>query len=790
VAASDFNADGRVDLAVANVGGNTISVALGRGDGTFPSGRTFAVGSGPICVVVADFNVDGVRDLAACHFAGTTASVLLGNGNGTFQAARHLGVGAAPMGIGVADFNGDGDPDLAAANHNSHDVSVLLGNGDGTFLTAVHYPAGQGASFVAPRDLNGDNRIDLAVANSSSTTVSVLLGNGDGTFQPARHFPADPGTAPSAIVVEDLNADSRLDLVTVNYGSSNTSVLLGNGDGTFQAARVFAAGPNNWAIAKGDFNRDGRIDLATADFGVSSTSILIGNGDGTFRPPATFPAGLNPHSVAVGDFNGDGAPDLALANSGSTSVSVLMGNGDGTFQPPVNFAAGSRPLSVAVADHNGDGLQDLAVATYYSDAVAILLGSGSRPTVPTPVISPPGGTYTSSVTVSIGVATMGATIHYTLDGSTPTTSSAVYTSPITLTQTATVRAIAVASGMTNSDVASATYTIQGRVATPTFSPAAGTYVSSVTVTITTGTPGATIHYTTDGGTPTTSSTVYTGPITLTQSATIRAMASASGMANSDIASAAYVVQQQQQVATPVISPASGTYVAAVTVQITVSTPGAAIHYTTNGSIPTAASVRYVGPFVLAQSATVRAIAVAAGMTDSAVASSAYTIKAPLPVFTPPGGTYTTPPTVTLSTSVSGAAIYYTTDGSVPTPASTRYTGGIPLTRTTTVRAIVTANGMLQSDVATATYTLQAATPTFNPPGGQYFLGPLLVSLSSSTPGVTIYFTTDGSTPTTASTRYYGSFLVILNTTVKAIAVRDGWSTSPVGSATYTNFLGL
>jgi len=164
--------------------------------------------------------------------------------------------------------------------------------------------------------------------------------------------------------------------------------------------------------------------------------------------------------------------------------------------------------------------------------------------VATPTFSPGGGTYTGSVTVTISDATSGATIYYTTDGSTPTTSSAAYTGALTFTQTATLKAVAAASGMTNSAVAGATYTIQQQVATPTFSPGSGTYTGLVTVTISDATGGTTIYYTTDGSTPTASSPVYTAPIVVTQTTTIRAMAAASGMTNSAVASATYTIQQQ------------------------------------------------------------------------------------------------------------------------------------------------------------------------------------------------------------------------------------------------------
>jgi len=155
-----------------------------------------------------------------------------------------------------------------------------------------------------------------------------------------------------------------------------------------------------------------------------------------------------------------------------------------------------------------------------------------------------------------------------------------------------------------------------------------------------------------------------------------------------------------------------------------------------------------------------------------------------PTFDVPGATYSQPQTVTLSDSTSGATIYYTTDGSTPTTSSPQYTGAISVTQTMTIKAIATAPGFTPSAVATATYTLRAATPTFNPPGGTYVL-PRQVSISDASPGVTIYYTTDGSTPTTTSTQYTGPILVVLPTTIRAIAVAPGWSQSPVGSASYS-----
>jgi hypothetical protein len=145
---------------------------------------------------------------------------------------------------------------------------------------------------------------------------------------------------------------------------------------SFSARRDFAissgiyAGP--YAVAVGDFNGDGKPDLAVANWLSSNVSMLLGNGDGTFQAVRNFDVGSGPRSVAVGDFNGDGKPDLAVANYYPSNVSVLLGNGDGSFQAATNFDAGSGPDSVAGDDFNGDGQADLVEANYYSRNVQIL----------------------------------------------------------------------------------------------------------------------------------------------------------------------------------------------------------------------------------------------------------------------------------------------------------------------------------------------------------------------------------------------------------------------------------
>lgn len=406
-----------------------------------------------------------------------------------------------------------------------------------------------------------------------------------------------------------------------------------------------------------------------------------------------------------------------------------------------------------------------------------------------PIFSLAAGTYTAVQTVSIADTTPGATIYYTLDGSIPTNASAVYSTALTVSQTTTVNAIAVAAGYSNSAVASATYTINlPPAAAPVFTPGAGMYTSIQKVKITDATKGATIYYTLDGSTPTTASTVYTAKISVSQTTTINAIAAVAGFSNSAVASATYIINLPPAAA-PTFNPAAGTYTSIQTVTIADTTTCASIYYTLDGSTPTTASAKYSKALTVSQSTTINAIAVATGYSSSAVASVTYIINLPpaaAPAFSVAAGTYTSIQKVKLSDSITGAAIYYTLDGSTPTTASTKYTAAIIVSQNTTINAIALATDYSASAVASATYiiTLPAAPPTFTPAAGAYGEAQL-VTLASNTPNATIYYTTDGSAPSESSTQYSGPFAVDATETIKAIASATGYVDSPVECAKFT-----
>jgi hypothetical protein len=396
VTVGDFNGDGKLDLAVSNdcggdkncEGRGTVSILLGNGDGTFQPRMDYGVGGyHPSSVAVGDFNGDHKLDLAIANFCGEDStceqgpdnvSILLGNGDGTFQSPMKSIVGTSPDSVAVADFNGDGKLDLAVANNGDNTVSILLGKGDGTFRRQVDYTTGPGVSSVAVGDFNGDGKVDLAVADSAggdaqNSGVSVLLGNGDGTFQ--QYVDYATGDDPLSVAVADLNDDGKQDLVLANYFGNTVSVLLGNGDGTFNPHSDYGTQFGPTAVLVGSFHGPSRADVVATNSN-DTVSVLLGNGTGTFPTHQDFAIAIEPWSLATGDFNGDGKPDVVATAIFGNVVSVLLGNGNGTFQQHVDYDTGRYPYAVVVGDFNHDGKADLATANEQGASVSILLGNG------------------------------------------------------------------------------------------------------------------------------------------------------------------------------------------------------------------------------------------------------------------------------------------------------------------------------------------------------------------------------------------------------------------------------
>jgi hypothetical protein len=335
----------------------------------------------------------------------------------------------------------------------------------------------------------------------------------------------------------------------------------------------------------------------------------------TFAPQS--PAATPTFTPAAGTYNSVQSVVIACATAGATIYYTTDGS-----TPTTSSAVYSAPVSVGVSET----LKAMATAAgYLPSAVASANYVINLPQAATPAFSPGTGTYNSVQSVTIASGTAGASIYYTTDGSTPTTGSTLYSAPVSVASSETLKAIATASGYTQSSVGSAAYVINlPQAATPTFSPAAGTYTGTQNVTILSATGGAVIHYTSDGSTPTTSSPVYSAPVAVASSETLNAIAVASGYTQSNVGSASYVINLPQA-ATPTFLPVAGNYASAQSVQIQSATAGATIYYTTDGSTPTTSSTVYFSAVNVAANETLKAIATAAGYTQSNVGSAVYTI---------------------------------------------------------------------------------------------------------------------------------------------------------------------
>jgi hypothetical protein len=353
----------------------------------FKKPTLYTVGVEPQLVVAADVNHDGHIDLIAPDFTSLQLSILLGNGDGTFQSPISVPTKLDPSALALGDFNGDGHLDLAVTEYDTQSsvLQIFLGNGDGTFTAEKTYSVPQSYSLTAG-DFDGDGHIDLAVADEIHGRVIVLRGNGDGTFS---SFGTYTVPEPERVLAVDLNGDGHLDLAVLAYCGKNVNqctsgavaVLLNNGSGKFKPSAYFTVngvGPDG--IAAADLNGDGKVDLVVANNNFqqpSTISVLLGNGNGTFQAPVNYNVGSGPAGIAIADYNRDGKLDVAVANTASATVSLLYGNGNGTLQPAksLHFAANSLPIYVATADFNGDGSPDIAVALCYANQIAVQLNA-------------------------------------------------------------------------------------------------------------------------------------------------------------------------------------------------------------------------------------------------------------------------------------------------------------------------------------------------------------------------------------------------------------------------------
>lgn len=385
MASADFNHDGMRDLAIPNSGNDTVSILLGKGDGTFQPQATYATGVGAYAVAVGDFNADGNPDLAIANFSANTVSILLGKADGTFQTKQDYATGGGPDAVAVGDFNGDGKLDVAVVNNLDNTVSILLGKGDGTFSAQETYAVGATPDAIVSADFNGNGVADLAVANKGDSTISVLLSNSDGTFQTQVTYPT--GAGPIAMVVADFNGDNKADLAVADSVDGSIEVFTGTGDGTFGAATIVGDIASVTALATGDLGTAGNADLIAVNG--TGVMVLLNNGAGTFQSASTpFQSGSSlPTSmgaVVVDDWNGDGRADIALLDSEDGYFNTWLNASSSTWEIEGDFSAPPFGMHQYVLEYPGDSLYKASTSASQSltnsyDSDTLTLTSSRNP---------------------------------------------------------------------------------------------------------------------------------------------------------------------------------------------------------------------------------------------------------------------------------------------------------------------------------------------------------------------------------------------------------------------------
>jgi hypothetical protein len=484
----------------ALLAGGTLGAATSALNFTLAS--TPATGNNPVSLYSADLNGDGKADLLSTDAFGNSITVLLGNGDGTFRAVARPQAAGYPDSVAIADFNSDGKLDLAVTSYYNGTVTVMSGNGDGTFGSGTTYTVGADARQAITGDFNGDGIVDLAISKDSS--IQILLGNGDGTFTTGANV-ATTGSPNYQLATADLNGDGALDLVTTNESAGTLSVLLGKGDGTFTAAASPRTGVNPDNVVIGDFNGDGKPDIIAGGAYATSLTVLLGNGDGTFRAAASPSIGNPGGAISIGDFNHDGIADLAVINNTSTTLTILLGNGDGTFTSNQTLTPTAGSNFVTAVDLDGDGIPDLAASSYNNSVISILLTKLTQTTVATATSVNPLGPGTHQVIASYPgdtnfnasqsspIALSGSQIIPTLTW-TPAVPSIVYGTPLgtqQLNATATgVNGVSVPGTFTYTPAAGAILPVGQQALAVTFTPSDPTYIpasgtASIVVTIAT-----------------------------------------------------------------------------------------------------------------------------------------------------------------------------------------------------------------------------------------------------------------------------------------------------------------
>ena len=637
-------------------GGTALNTAVpnAEGEAEYTPPATFSAGSHSITASYSGDSSYNASSASAVTFsvAQATPNVLIvtpessypqGTSSSLTVLVEGMGNGAAPTGT-VAVSGAPKGTATSAALSAGVDPSYGTTMGTATVTIPATAPAGNYAVSAA---YTPDSASSANYSNGASSSLALQITPASGiattTTATATQASTSPlaaitlsgtvkvasGSAPQGTVflVAGMLDSTTSGATAGDYIIQSTSLAAGSG-----TSSSFSFSLTSQSILQGA-NQLTVFYGGSATNSPSSTLVNLANplSDFTLTPQATLVAVTAGASAAdtlnmasMRNFSGAISLNCTAATGATCTVSspVTLASGGSTTATltvfaPTSTSNGNYNLLITASDSTGAHVHTLGIQAVVSSATK---------TAATPTFSPAAGTFTSTQSVTVSDTTAGATIYYTTNGATPTSSSTKYMGAISVSATETLEAIAVATGFTNSAMATAKYTITPPAATPTFSPVAGTFTSTQSVTISDTTAGATIYYTTNGATPTSSSTKYTGAISVSVTETLEAVAVATGFTSSAVATAKYTITQPAAPA-PTIS-TTAELNGAVVAKLSSPTAGATIYYTLDGSAPGTSSAAYLAPFLVSSNETVNAIAIAPGYAASAVSRQVFSPNIP------------------------------------------------------------------------------------------------------------------------------------------------------------------
>jgi hypothetical protein len=796
-AAQPLNASGVAEWStgVFAPGNHTVSETY-SGD---PSYNPSTAATAAVFTVIPGSTSLTIKPLVSSVAAGASVAVDVILTTGYLSLYGTLPTGNVTVTLGNQSISAPWQP-YGATGNASLEAVVTFSNVPAGILPLIAYY--QGDSNWLGSAANGGTVISMA----SKLTPIVTLTSNLSSPAPGQTFTltataAGPSGKPTPTGAVAFLSDGQSFSAFVNLSSGMATVAI-PGYSTANGTNIFTAvyqGDTNYnaaasnavsvAIAQSDFSLttlNPEVQISPSGSGSSILSLTpINRFTGTVTLSASAPAAITVTPAMI-------SLDLSAPATDVLTLKVAAGS-----------AAGIYPLTITAS---GGGHVHTAQILVRVLAVAA------------PLFSLANGTYATAQQVTLTDATAGAAIYYTTNGATPTGSSTRYTGAITVSATETIQAIAVVSGYAPSTVTAATYTIETPAATPVFSPASGIYSSVQTVIISSATPGATIYYTTNGTAPTTSSTLYSSPITISSSEIVEAIATASGSLQSATASAIFIINMAAN-GCPTGSGScvdnftgtSGTLLPAYNSKWVLA-GGTNSAYTTGSNSAQVSGSASAVYYYTASASNTSQITVAPSST-----TSSYTKLACVRVSSGIAGYC-----VGFSAAASGnyASCYvmknfkYLGGGSCGTVSATAsHTLGLAASGTSPASLAVYVDGVLKGTVtdSSSPYTIAgsgfglqgdgtpadstvdewqdysgispAPTPAFSPAAATYITAQT-VTISDTAPGAAIYYTTNGTTPTTSSTLYSGAITVSASEAIEAIATAPGYLQSGVGSATY------